>query len=358
MVEFPTDWPGEPSDQLVMLYRSDSAYRSLCEQMRGLLEAGASANAFKGYTQFAHLGEWFYNRRAGFKRVAVWGEPSPELMIWPGIAWHMGPNPAPGVLSIDRIDPTQNYRLHNVRWADKATQAANQSRNRKNLWMNTAITDKQLAAELAALKITTSADAIKMVRYRIRHAKGKDGVPLFSTPEAIHGELLRRLKVPAYVPPSKDPIEAEPLMLGLGVDWEAEKKAKPWMTNIDFQREWVGIYETKIIKEIEYHQKLKKRYEVAELEPLLIAIRDFRRKLNNRYEILRAKNVAMITKKFNLYATEKPPTPAGFVNYPAAVQSIASAPVKSEVENQPAPVKKVVATAEDVEKAMKELGLL
>lgn len=364
LVEFPTDWPFEPSEQLVMLYRRDSAYRALCEQMRCLLEGGvegrkATANGFKRFPHLAPLGNWFAARHARVQEKEQWGEPSPELMEWPVLAWHLGPNPAPGVLSIDRIDPTQNYRLHNVRWADRATQAVNQSRNRKNLWMNTAITDKQLVAELAGLKIVTSADAIKMVRYRIRHAKGKDGVPLFQTPEAIHGELLRRLKVPAYVPPSKDPVAAEPLMPGLGVDWKAEKRAKPWMTNIDFQREWVADQEGDIIKEIEYHQKLKKPYEVAELEPILIAVRDFRRKLNNRYEILRAKNVELIKKKIDPYATETPPTPAGFGNYPAAVQSIAGEQTKKpKFEAPPKPTqKKVIATAEDVEKAMKELGL-
>ena len=47
----------------------------------------------------------------------------------------------------------------------------------------------------------------------------------------------------------------------------------------------------------------------------------------------------------------------GFHNYPDAVQSIASAPVKSEVENPPAPVKWAIAGKAEVEEALKLLGL-
>lgn len=353
--------PEKMSSQCKVLCRTDPGYLALYLDMQAKLASGATAHSFKTSSNphLKPLAEWFNKRRDRVREPAKWGEPSPELMIWPGIAWHMGPNPAPGVLSIDRIDPTQNYRLHNVRWADKATQAVNQSRNRKNLWMNTTITDKQLAAELAALKITTSADAIKMVRYRIRHAKGKDGVPLFSTPEAIHGELLRRLKVPAHTQKSGDPLRDEPLMQGLSIDWEEKKKAKPWLTNIGFQLEFIESKEKEIRGELAYWGKVysKNQGMIDQLELSLSAVLDFQRKLKNRLQQLHEKKSENLVREINLYATEKPPTPAGFGHYPAAVQSIASAPVKSEVGNPPAPVKKAIAGKAEVEEAMKILGL-
>ncbi|GAB1381794.1 hypothetical protein MASR1M50_01120 [Burkholderiales bacterium] len=77
-----------------------------------------------------------------------------------------------------------------------------------------------MSRRLAALKIGTNPKgAIKAMRATAsKKAMGKDG-----TPEAIHAELLKRLKVPTTTQKSGDPIQDEPLMEGLGIDWEKEK---------------------------------------------------------------------------------------------------------------------------------------
>jgi hypothetical protein len=352
--------PERMSAQCKVLCRTEPGYLALYLDMQAKLASGATANSFKtsSNTHLKPLAEWFNKRKDRVKETAHLGEPSPELMVWPGIAWHMGPNPAPGELSIDRIDPTQPYRLMNLRWADKATQAANQRRNRKNLWQNTAITDRQLAAELAGLKIGTNAHAIKAMRHRIKSAH-TDGKPIFPTPEAIHTELLRRLKVPAYVPKSGDPIRDEPLMNGLGRDWEEEKKAKPWLTNIGFQLEWVESKEKEIRGELAYWNKVysKNQVTIDQLELRLSAVLDFQRKLKNRLQTLHEKKSEKLNSEINPHATDEPPTVEGFQHYHPQI----TAKEENAMFTQPAPPKPeplAIATAEDVDALMTQLGIV
>ena len=98
------------------------------------------------------------------------------------------------------------------------------------------------------------------MRYRIKNDKTKDGKVVFPTPEAIHAELLKRLKVPAHVPKSGDPIQDEPFMDGLGIDWEKEKQTKPWLSNIGFQLQHVAHLEKEILAELAYLHKVNSQH--------------------------------------------------------------------------------------------------
>ena len=159
--------PERMSEQCKALCRTEPGYLAKYVDMQAKLASGATANSFKtsALPHLKPLAEWFNKRKDRASATAIWGEPSPEFMVWPGICWHLGPNPEPGKLSIDRIDPTMPYVWGNLRWADRATQAANQRRNRKNIWNDIALTDKELASKLAALKINTNHLAIKAMRY-------------------------------------------------------------------------------------------------------------------------------------------------------------------------------------------------
>lgn len=307
--------PEKMSEQAKTLCRTDPGYLTMYVDMQDELDAGATANSFKAHKHLALLGTWWHTRKTRAKDTALWGEPSPEFMVWGGLALHLGPNPEPGKLSIDRIDPAKPYVWGNLRWADRATQAANQRRNRKNVWNDIAITDKELASKLAALKINTNHLAIKAMRYRIKKAMGKDG-----TPEAIHAELLKRLKVPTITQKSGDPIQDEPFMDDLGIDWEKEKQAKPWLSNIGFQLQHAAHLEKKIRDDLSYWAKVNPKYEqgrIAELEACLAAVLDFQRRLQNRYQQLRAEGSDKTIAEINPHATSTPSVPAGFPHQPA-----------------------------------------
>ena len=308
--------PEKMSEQCKALCRTVPGYLAKYVDMQVKLDAGATCNSFKtaALPHLKPLAEWFNKRKQRAEDTAQWGEPSPKFMVWPGICWHLGPNPDPGKLSIDRIDPAKPYVWGNLRWADRATQAANQRRNRKNVWNDSAITDKELASKLAALKINTNHLAIKAMRYRIKKAMGKDG-----TPEAIHAELLKRLKVPVITTKSGDPIQDEPLMDGLGIDWEKEKQSKPWLPNIHFQLEHTAHLEKEIHASLAYWRKVNPKYEqgrIDQLEANLTAVLDFQRKLKNRLQQLWEKKTDKLNASINPQATGAPPTPSGFHHQP------------------------------------------
>lgn len=336
--------PERMSKQAKMLCRTDPGYLAHYLDMQVKLDAGATCNSFKSSAlpHLKPLAEWFNKRKDRARDTAQWGEPSPEFMVWPGICWHLGPNPDPGNLSIDRIDPAKPYVDGNLRWADRATQAANQRRNRKNVWNDIAITDKELVTKLAALKINTNPKAIKAMRYRIKKAMGKDG-----TPEAIHAELLKRLKVPAIPQKSGDPIQDEPLMEGLGIAWVKEKQSKPWLPNIVFQLQHTAHLEKEIHESRAYCLQNNPKYgqgTIAELEARLTAVLDFQRTLKNRYQQLRELKINKIIASINPHATGAPPIPPGFHHHTpqAAPEPIPTPPVTTP----PPQVKPVAGDAE------------
>lgn len=317
--------PEKMSEQAKTLCRTEPGYLTSYLDMQAKLAAGATANSFKAHKHLALLGTWWHTRKTRAKDTALWGEPSPEFMVWGGLALHLGPNPEPGKLSIDRIDPTKPYVWGNLRWADRATQAANQRRNRKNVWNDIAITDAQLSAELAKQGVLNqhgkphTPASIKQVRYRIKD-KRKDGKPIFPTPETIHAELLKRLKIPAYVAKSGDPIQDEPFMEGLGIDWEKKKQAKPWLPNIHFQRDHLATLEKEIQRELTYWRKVNPKHGevlIDQLEARLTAVLDFQRRLKNRLQQLHEKATDKLNAEINPHATGKPPVPPGFDHQPA-----------------------------------------
>lgn len=313
--------PEKMSSQAKVMCRTDPAYLTMYLDMQIKLVSGATANSFKtsALPHLKPLAEWFNKRKDRARDTAQWGEPSPEFMAWPGLCWHLGPNPDPGKLSIDRIDPTKPYIEGNLRWADRATQAANQRRNRKNAWNDIAITDAQLSHELAKLGVLNqqgkphSPESIKQMRYRIKKDIDKDGKPRFPTPEAIHGELLKRLKVTAITAKSGDPIRDEPLAPGLGIDWEREKQAKPWLSNITFQIDYTKSMTEKIERSLTYFYSVDPKSSVVPgLELRLTKTREFLLMLKNRLQQLQFKNAESLNRKINPYDTGKPQTPAGF----------------------------------------------
>lgn len=318
--------PEKMSEQAKMLCRADPGYLAKYLDMQTGLASGATANSFKKHKHLAHLGTWWHTRKARAEDTAQWGEPSSEFMVWPGLCWYLGPNPDPGKLSIDRIDPTKPYVYGNLRWADRATQAANQRRNRKNVWNDIAITDAQLSAELAKRGVLNqhgkphSPASVKQMRYRIKNDKTKDGKAIFLTPEAIHAELLKRLKIPATTQKSGDPIQDEPFMEGLGIDWEQKKQAKPWLSNIGFQLDYLATKEKEIQAELTYCRKTNPKYgqgQLDQLEARLTAVLDFQRRLKNRLQQLHELRTEKLIAEINPHATSTPPVPAGFPHQPA-----------------------------------------
>ena len=355
--------PEKMSEQCKLLCRTDPGYLTMYVDMQNELDAGATANSFKAHKHLAHLGTWWYTRKTRAKDTAQWGEPSPEFMVWGGLALHLGPNPEPGKLSIDRIDPTKPYAWGNLRWADRATQAANQRRNRKNVWNDIAITDAQLAAELAKLGVLNhqgkphTPASIKQMRYRIKSkTNDDDDKAVFPTPETIHAELLKRIKIPATTQKSGDPIQDEPFMEGLGIEWEKKKQAKPWLPNIHFQRDHLATLEKEFRKELAYLRETNPKYgqgQIDQLEACLTAVLDFQRRLNNRLQQLHDKKADKLIAEINLHATGKPPVPPGFENYKLAAAPVPAPPLAPP---EPQPVITIAGDAE-VDSAMKELGL-
>lgn len=350
--------PERMSKQAKMLCRTDPGYLTRYVDMQAKLDAGATCNSFKtsALPHLKPLAEWFNKRKDRATDTAQWGEPSLNFMVWPGICWHLGPNPDPGNLSIDRIDPAKPYVEGNLRWADRATQAANQRRNRKNVWNDIAITDAQLSAELAKLGVLNhhgqphSTASIKQMRYRIKTATTKDGKARFPTPEAIHAELLKRLKVPAITSKSGDPIKDEPLMDGLGIDWEKVKQFKPWMPNINFQLQHAAHLETEILDELAYCGKTNPKYgqgKIDQLEARLTAVRDFQRRLKNRLQQLHTLKADKLIASINPHATGKPPVPPGFPYKP-----LPAAPIPTLPATTPPPQVKPVAGDAEVHAAL------
>ena len=193
------------------------------------------------------------------------------------------------------------------------------------------------------------------MRYRIKNDKTKDGKVVFPTPEAIHAELLKRLKVPAHVPKSGDPIQDEPFMDGLGIDWEKEKQTKPWLSNIGFQLDYLATKEKQIRGELTYWRKVNPKHGVVlidQLEANLTAVLDFQRRLQNRLQHLHEARTEKLNAEINPHATSTPPIPAGFHHEPA----LAPLPAPPPTPPEPQPVMTFAGDA-DVDAAMKELGL-
>lgn len=81
--------PEKMSEQCKMLCRTDPGYLTMYVDMQDELDAGATANSFKAHKHLALLGTWWHTRKTRAKDTALWGEPSPEFMVWGGLALHL-----------------------------------------------------------------------------------------------------------------------------------------------------------------------------------------------------------------------------------------------------------------------------
>ena len=282
LVPFPEDWPARPSDQLAGLYRSDPTYRALCGAMRTLLQAGATAHAFSQDPRFAHLAKWHGNRKQSFARVSMWGKQSPELNVWPGMCWHLGPRPH-NALSVHRVNDNKPYVLGNLEWATAKRQATEKRGNRKMLWQGKRIADWELVDKLKAIGIHITENTIK--QYRKNHKKNHANL------DVLHVAMFKKWNVPlsAYDTSAADHIAAEPLMEGLGIDWEKLKKNKPWMSNIGFQLEWVAEKIEEGLKRLNFH---KKDGYTEPLERQVMRLQNFQKGLQTRYANLMTQGTA------------------------------------------------------------------
>lgn len=279
LVPFPEDWPATPSDQLVSLYCSDSAYRAVCEAMRALLQAGATAHAFSQDPRFAHFATWYGNRAKHFKRASPWGEPSPELLTFKGFCLHLGPRPHP-TYSVHRREDDNPYVLGNLAWASKRQQSTEKRGNRLVLWQGRRIADWQLVDKLRAVGIQKTVNTV--IQFRKNNRKTHPNM------DVLHLAMFKKWNVPpsAYDTSAADPIAAEPLMEGLNIDWETLKKNKPWMSNIGFQLEWVADNLKALFAALSHH---KKDGLTEDLERQVMRLQNFQKGLQTRYSNLRTK---------------------------------------------------------------------
>ena len=364
LVPFPFDlWPENipPTIQLVTLYRTNSAYRASVDRMVQLLKDGKTTKDFRNHPHLGlrKLGNWFKDRRDSFERTADRGSPSPALDLWPGICWHLGPCPLAGQrASVHRINDLKPYVLGNLEWADKAVQAIEKMTGTRLIrWQGKQITDRQLIDELKKLGIhDKTPNTIK--QFRKNHKKEHPSL------DALHDAMLT--KWGALDASTWKPFKLVPDFLG---DADIEKgllTRQEWETIINAHKKTrLSPLEIQSLTADEMEAEILKALNSPEngtthrLNEQLQKVRDFRRRVRNRINDLKSKKSNFLCDLIKLDVQEPDFTaqPAGFHNYPDAVQSIASAPVKSEVENTPAPVKKAIAGKAEVEEAMKLLGL-
>lgn len=372
-VKFPyEEWPENipPSQQLVTMYLTVPSYRENVRRMVKLLKDGATVEDFKRHQHLGlrKLGNWFTARRASFKRAAHRGPHSPALAVWPNICWHLGPCPLMGgQASVHRIDDLQSYTLGSLEWATKAVQATEKASEKpgdgcKVKWQGRYISDRQLVDKLKELGIEgKSQEAIKQFRKNHR-AKYQDL-------DALHEAMLKKwgaLKAsqqPKTFKHLPDFLGEAPMLEGLYPrdQWEMILKAHKALrlSPLEVQRKVALELEKSHADVLAKIGKGSSGYKDT-IEKQLQVVQGFIRKLRLRIE-------EMVTKQSShlheLKLSENPDKayhlePAGFGHYPAAVQSIAGKQAeKPEVENPPAPVKWTVAGKEEVEEAMKLLGL-
>lgn len=188
------DWPENvpPSQQLVALYLTLPSHKENVHRMVQLLKAGATAKDFRNHQHLGlkKLGNWHKERGNSFKRAAHRGPHSPELDIWPNVAWHLGPCPLMGrQASVHRIDDLQSYTLGFLEWADKEVQAVEKASDKpesgcKVKWQGKYISDRQLIDKLKALGIVKTELSVRKFRQNNR-AKYPDL-------DALHDAMLQK----------------------------------------------------------------------------------------------------------------------------------------------------------------------
>ncbi len=371
-VKFPyEDWPENipPSHQLVTLYLTLPTYRENVQRMVKLLKAGATAEAFRNHPHpgLQKLGRWHKDRAKSFARAAHRGPHSPELDVWPTVAWHLGPCPMMGrQASVHRIDDLQSYALGALEWADKQVQATEKAADKpgngcKVKWQGRYITDRQLIDKLKGLGISKTELSVRKFRQN-----NKDKFPDLDT---LHDAMLK--KWGAFDAGQAKPFKHLPDFLG----------DAPLMEGIYPRHQWEGILrvhkalrlaplevQRKVALELEadYSKTLARMGKESSgykdrLETQLQEVQAFIRKVRDRIRDMVTKQAAFLC-DLNICANPDKAhhlEPAGFHHHATAVQSIANPPPnKPKFEPPPKAAPVPVATAEDVDKAMSELGLL
>ena len=360
-VKFPyEDWPENipPSHQLVTLYLTLPTYRENVQRMVKLLKEGATAEAFRNHPHpgLQKLGRWHKDRAKSFARAAHRGPHSPELDVWPAIAWHLGPCPLMGrQASVHRIDDLQSYALGALEWADKQVQATEKAADKpgngcKVKWQGRYITDRQLIDKLKGLGISKTELSVRKFRQN-----NKDKFPDLDT---LHDAMLK--KWGAFDAGQAKPFKHLPDFLG----------DAPLMEGIYPRHQWEGILKVhkalrlaplevqrKVALELEadYSKTLARMGKEASgykdrLETQLQEVQAFIRKVRDRIRDMVTKQAAYLC-DLNISANPDKAhhlEPAGFGHYSAAVQSIASQPPKPEILPTWADPKKKIATLEQL----------
>lgn len=322
LVPFPHhEWPEgiPPSEQQVTMYRSDATYRENVHRLVQLLKDGATVTKFRKHPHpgLRKLGNWFKERRDSLERVAHRGN-SPELDVWPTIAWHMGPCPLQGHrASVHRVDDLMGYRLGNLEWASKAVQALEKADGTcKILWQGKYISDRQLVYELKAIGIKCTENRIWQFR---KYHQGK-----YPDLDTLHKAMLQ--KWGAYEASTATPTALVPDFLGEAsiekgilprAEWERYIKAhaKVRLPPLKVQ--------LKVVKELETHllAQLSKKENgyTHRLEQQLQEVRDFYRRVRNRVDDLETKKSAFLADliKIDLKEEEFHLHPPGFHHQPA-----------------------------------------
>lgn|SRR5574337_1830353 len=321
LVPFPYhEWPEgiPPSEQQVTMYRSDATYRENVHRLVQLLKDGATVTKFRKHLHpgLRKLGNWFKERRDSLERVAHRGN-SPELDVWPTIAWHMGPCPLQGHrASVHRVDDLMGYRLGNLEWASKAVQALDKADGTcKILWQGKYISDRQLTHELKAIGVKCTENRIWQFR---KYHQGK-----YPDLDTLHKAMLQ--KWGAYEASTATPTALVPDFLGEAsiekgilprAEWERYIKAhaKVRLPPLKVQ--------LKIAKELETHllAQLSKKENgyTHRLEQQLQEVRDFYRRVRNRVDDLETKKSAFLADliKIDLKEEDFHLQPAGFHHKP------------------------------------------
>ena len=360
-VKFPyEDWPENipPSHQLVTLYLTLPTYRENVQRMVKLLKEGATAEAFRNHPHpgLQKLGRWHKDRAKSFARAAHRGPHSPELDVWPTVAWHLGPCPMMGGrASVHRIDDLQSYTLGSLEWADKQVQATEKAADKPGIgckvkWQGRYITDRQLIDKLKGLGISKTELSVRKFRQN-----NKDKFPDLDT---LHDAMLK--KWGAFDAGQAKPFKHLPDFLG----------DAPLMEGIYPRHQWEGIlkvHKALRLPPLEVQRKVALELEKSHadvlakigkaspgyketIEKQLQIVQGFIRKVRDRIEDLVTKQSFHL---HELKLSENPDKayhlePAGFGHYPAAVQSIASPPPKPEPLPIWADPKKKIATIEQL----------
>jgi hypothetical protein len=323
-----------------------------------LLKEGASVAAFQRHKHSGlhKLGNWFKDRKKSFQRVEHRGN-SPELDVWPNIAWHMGPCPLLGQqASVHRLDDLKGYRLGNLEWASKRIQALEKaSGTRKTHWQGKQVSDRELVLKLKAIGISCTENRIAQFR--------KNNKAKHPSQEALHKAMLQkwgayeasRASTTSLIP---DFYGEAPLEKGLKTpdEWETLIKTRAYLNK--------SPLETQLAIACEMEQELKWAVSQPEngytlsLKKKLDTVQIFIRHVRYRLDDLSTKRLSATEKLVTLGLDKEIQfhlQPVGFkaIELPPKPKPVLPAPPPEDDIVKPMPLM----TKEQLAQHMKELGI-